>query len=200
MPLDLFLDSIQDIDLYLFQAKYSYLYDPTIHQIALIWRNKLTWIPLYITLLSTLYYRSKQQVVTLVVSSLFLIALSDLLCAQVLKDFFMRSRPCHLPELQPYFHLGLDCSQTFSFPSCHAMNHIALASLWTWFFRGLWEKIGLWVWAVSIGLCQFYIGVHYLSDVLSGFVFGYFLHFIVKKSIIFAYKIGNLNFSRIPNP
>lgn len=89
-----------------------------------------------------------------------------------LKDFISRERPGaeHLVEVG-----GL------SFPSGHAMNSAAffgfLAFL-IWFYakennNGIWfYVVGLIALILLIGISRVYLGVHYPSDVLAGFIAG----------------------------
>ena len=89
----------------------------------------------------------------------------------VLKDWFERTRPAPVEGLIP--------AQAFSFPSGHAMVAAAF-----YFFVGYlaWQLLKgrtrvvcaafLVVIALLIGLSRLYLGVHYLTDVVAGYVAG----------------------------
>lgn len=66
------------------------------------------------------------------------------------------------------------CGGGYSFPSSHATNHFALATLlflsWGRKFRS-WRWILL-LWAASIAYGQVYVGVHYPLDVSFGALLG----------------------------
>lgn len=94
------------------------------------------------------------------------IGATDALGTQI-KNFVQRLRPClTLPEVQKL----LGCGGAFSFPSNHAANTAAAAA----FFHILYPRSGWisWPLVLAIGLSRVYIGAHYLTDVLGGWVVG----------------------------
>lgn len=89
----------------------------------------------------------------------------------LLKFMFHRSRPVG-PLVDEYF---------FSFPSGHAMNSTifygAIAYMFYHYTRdkilGVVAAISLGIWIFLIGISRIYLGVHYPSDVLAGFLAGF---------------------------
>jgi undecaprenyl-diphosphatase len=84
-----------------------------------------------------------------------------------LKGLVQRPRPCvTLSDV----HQLLGCGGAFSFPSNHAANTAAAAA----FFQILYPRSGWisWPLVLAIGLSRVYIGAHYLTDVLGGWVVG----------------------------
>jgi undecaprenyl-diphosphatase len=84
-----------------------------------------------------------------------------------LKTLLQRPRPCL--RLQDVHEL-LGCGSAFSFPSNHAMNTAAAAA----FFQMLYPRSGWisWPLVAAIGVSRVYIGAHYMTDVLGGWVLG----------------------------
>jgi membrane-associated phospholipid phosphatase len=90
----------------------------------------------------------------------------------VLKELFHRTRPAPVG--------GFIEAQQFSFPSGHAMVSAAfyfvLAYLVWRLVRG-WRRAmlvgGLIALVLLIGLARLYLGVHYLSDVIAGYIVGF---------------------------
>lgn len=88
----------------------------------------------------------------------------------VLKLYFRRARP------EPFFDAVLPAS--YSFPSGHALVSFCiygiLAAFATRHLASRWWRIVIWTLAVSlilgIGLSRIYLGVHYPSDVLAGYL------------------------------
>jgi undecaprenyl-diphosphatase len=67
-------------------------------------------------------------------------------------------------------HMLVDCGPGKSFPSSHAVNNFAVATLlstyyrrWQWWFFG---------WAALVALSRPAVGVHYPSDILGGAAIG----------------------------
>ena len=84
-----------------------------------------------------------------------------------LKDLVGRVRPCQV--LDSLNSLVL-CGGTASFPSNHAVNTAAAAV----FFQVLYPKSGWVSWPIValVGLSRVYIGAHYVTDILGGWVIG----------------------------
>lgn len=100
-----------------------------------------------------------------------LIALSDQVSSNWLKDVFDRPRPCiTLPDARL---VGTGCSNRGSMPSSHAANMTAAALHFALFYRRRRAVVvALAALAVAIGYSRVYVGVHYPSDVLGGMVVG----------------------------
>lgn len=87
--------------------------------------------------------------------------------ANLIKDAIPRTRPCHvIPEV----HLLAGCTQSSAFPSNHASNMFAIATMawlelrrWRWIFPAL---------AAAIAYSRVYVGVHYPGDVVIGALLG----------------------------
>ncbi|QCR24235.1 phosphatase PAP2 family protein [Pontibacter sp. SGAir0037] len=93
------------------------------------------------------------------------------LSVQYTKKYISRDRPVDV---------GYYEEPNFSFPSGHATTAIAqygiVAHLLLQVFRDRWKRrVVLWLMAVliiAIGFSRIYLGVHFLSDVLAGFLLG----------------------------
>ena len=89
----------------------------------------------------------------------------------VLKDWFQRTRPAPVDSFIP--------GQAFSFPSGHAMVaaafYLYIGYLAWRLLPGRWRYICatlLVLVAFTIGLSRLYLGVHYLTDVVAGYIAG----------------------------
>lgn len=95
-----------------------------------------------------------------------LIGLVDLMGAQI-KHLVARPRPCMVLS---DVHQIEACGKAFGFPSNHAINTATAAA----FFQVLYPKSGWLSWPLVglIGLARVFIGAHYVTDVLGGWVLG----------------------------
>ena len=98
--------------------------------------------------------------------------LADLVSSSVLKPVVGRDRPCHEVQLEGEVFPMVHCGNNGSFTSSHAANHMALAAAISMLLlrRRKWLAALLYFWAFLIGYAQIYVGVHYPTDVLGGFL------------------------------
>jgi undecaprenyl-diphosphatase len=105
-----------------------------------------------------------------------LVVLSDQLSSSVLKQLFDRARPCHTVNgipIVPEVRLLVGCGSGRSFPSSHAVNNFAVATLFVMYYRR-WGW-AFFTWASLVALSRVAIGVHYPSDILGGALIGVIL-------------------------
>jgi undecaprenyl-diphosphatase len=101
------------------------------------------------------------------------LALSDTVSSRIIKELVSRPRPCAevggIPMIQG-IHQLVPCGPGKSFPSSHAVNNFAVATVFSWYYRKyLWAFIA---WASVIALSRPAVGVHYPSDILCGAMIG----------------------------
>jgi len=111
------------------------------------------------------------------------IAASDQLSSSVIKHLVNRMRPCFtLPDVD----LLVRCGSGLSFPSSHAVNNFAAATLLSFYYRR-------WTWAFItyaslVALSRPYVGVHYPSDAVGGAVIGTLVCFVILFLWLFVEK------------
>ena len=127
-------------------------------------KQNFIW-PGAICLLSFLWIK-RMRGLALILATIIAVAFSDLLGA-TLKDLIARDRPCHI--LANVKDIA-NCSNSFSFPSNHAINTFTFATIVTLAYRNF--GFLLYSLALFIGYSRVYLGVHYPTDVLAGIICG----------------------------
>ncbi|HSQ73975.1 MAG TPA: phosphatase PAP2 family protein [Bacteroidota bacterium] len=98
---------------------------------------------------------------------------ADQLSSFVIKPALERPRPCHTVngvQVVQQVHLLVHCGGGKSFPSSHAVNNFAVATLFPFFYRR-WAW-AFFTWAGLVALSRVTVGVHYPSDILGGAMIG----------------------------
>jgi undecaprenyl-diphosphatase len=102
---------------------------------------------------------------------LVLLLVGDAITHYLLKGFIHRPRPCWvIPEarvLADTTRLSMN-----SFPSNHSFNSAAVATFVALLMKNRTMTIGLATVVLMVGFSRVYVGVHYPSDVLAGFLLG----------------------------
>lgn len=99
------------------------------------------------------------------------IAIGTLIFTSLLKLVLRRARPVNDYVRGMLF-------QTFSFPSGHAAGAVVSYGLAAAVIVGKWPEFSLAAWSIAlflwlmIGLSRIYLGAHYASDVIGGWVVG----------------------------
>ena len=98
------------------------------------------------------------------------VGLSDLLTVRLLKPWVARLRPCREYQDVVVVVKGW-CGGDYGFPSSHAANAAAIASLLWLLAPRKWSVAAVMI-VLMVGFSRIYLGVHYPGDVLAGFAVG----------------------------
>lgn len=164
---------LKDIDYTIFHFINQTISNPVFDIILPFLRDAYNWIPLYLFLGLYLLKKYKTNAIKYLILIVVTFALADAISYHILKPCICRLRPCHSTTLHARLLLG-HCGGKWSFPSSHASNHmaIALTIVLAKIFTKKWINY-LWIfWALSIGFAQIYVGVHYPTDIIAGFILG----------------------------
>ncbi|THH41382.1 phosphatase PAP2 family protein [Neolewinella litorea] len=165
---------MMSLDHSLFQFINQELANPFLDAALPVYRDKLTWIPLYAAILWVMYRTcGARQTLYLLLCIGLVITVADQLAATVIKPWAGRLRPCADPVLSEKVRVLVSCGGQYSFPSNHATNHFALATVLSLTLVRQWQwRLLLWLWAATIALAQVYVGKHFPGDILAGAVLG----------------------------
>ncbi len=149
------------------------------------------WWPLFALLLYGVYnqYGVKKTLILLLCIA-FLISFTDQ-ATNLFKHGFQRLRPCNNPEINTLIRI-VKRSKSFSFFSGHAANTMAVAVFLYQVFKPKYRYLWLlFAWPIVFAYTRIYLGLHFPSDILCGFLFGtltgktssiVYLKFIQKKT------------------
>lgn len=139
-----------------------------------VWREKMTWIPLYVFFAFLAYRNLKIRGVWLIVAAIACAGAADFTSSSLIKPAVKRIRPCNDPTVKTDVRLLAPCGSGYSFTSSHATNHFALATFLFFTMGSILKKYKwtLFIWAALIGFAQIYVGVHYPFDVGAGTILG----------------------------
>jgi undecaprenyl-diphosphatase len=139
-----------------------------------IYSGKLIWLPLAVVGLGVFVYKVKWQEAVLLLACAVLIGiLCDYVSASVIKPFFERPRPTHHPDFQTYVEVVKNYrGGKYGFISNHAANNFGIAAFTSLLFRYRYYTITIILWATITAYSRIYLGVHFISDVAGGAIWG----------------------------
>lgn len=158
-----------------------------------IYSDKFTWIPLSLILLGVLLYKVEWRKIALFVFCGILIGLlCDMVPAELIKPFFGRLRPSHHPDFKDIVDVVLERrGGRFGFISNHAANGFGIAIFTSLLFKYRYYTITVYSWAIITAYSRIYLGVHFITDILGGFIWGtivgilvYYLYIFFRKKIL----------------
>lgn len=177
------IDALLELDRTVFYVINNLASNAFLDAIMPYWREKTTWIPLYLIGAAWLGYRYRWRALFYLLGIGLCVLIADQLSAGIIKPAVERLRPCRDTGLAEAARVLVGCGGGYSFPSAHATNHFAVAVfvLLTWGRTwGAWRYLLL-LWAASIALGQVYVGVHYPLDITAGALIGTAIGWGVSK-------------------
>lgn len=141
--------------------------------------ERFIWVPMYIAILFT-FYRSFnwRQATVFVLCTVLTITLTDQIGASLIRPYFERPRPFHPDSPVSEFVMLVEWHRpggSYGFPSCHAANTIALATLVSLWLKRRPVTLFLFLWAIVTCYSRIYLAAHYPGDLVAGALLGLFV-------------------------
>ena len=161
----------------LLQGSDSLFFDRVIYTLTLPW----TWIPLYVMLIVLIIKNNEttKQIALLLFFAILSVVCADVLIDNVAKPLFMRWRPAR----DPFIKYTVDVVNEyrggkFGFFSAHAANTMSVAVFFALVVKSRIFSLVVILWSLLNGYTRIYLGVHYPSDVLTGWIWGMVIAFV----------------------
>lgn len=157
-----------------------------------IYSDKFTWIPLALIFLGVLIYKMKWKELALLLFCALLIGLlCDMVPAELIKPFFARFRPSHHPDFKDVVGLVLDKrGGQYGFISNHAANGFGIAIFTSLLFKYRYYTIAIYSWVIVTAYSRIYLGVHFITDVLGGLIWGTLIGLLVYYYYLHMRKVA----------
>ncbi len=160
------LESILAFDTWLFYAINTGMANWIFDEAMPVVTNTAYWRPIYAGALLLLIWRGGRRGRWCAAALLVAVAALDPLSLHLLKEPIGRLRPYDALEgVRQLVDSGAG-----SFPSNHALNNAAAATILTFFYRRRW--VLWWTIALTVSYSRVYCGVHWPTDIAAGLVIG----------------------------
>jgi undecaprenyl-diphosphatase len=143
--------------------------------------KQTSWIPLFLLLLYLIYHKLgiKRTLYLLLFVSILLVLTDQ--TANLFKNGVQRLRPCNNPEINSFIRI-VQSRNSFSFFSGHATSSMAVATFLYLIFKKDFQYFWLlFLWPFIFAYSRIYLGLHYPLDIISGYLCGSILAFLMFK-------------------
>lgn len=155
-----------------------------------LFSGSVIWIPIAAFLIFRLVYKKKwTEWLPLLIAIILLFICCDQFSSGFVKPTFARLRPTHYPVIMDHVRTlyGYTGGQ-YGFMSGHATNAFGFAMLTSLVFKNKVYTIFIFIWAAIMAYSRIYLGVHFISDVFAGAVFGSLIGYSVFRLYVLTTK------------
>ena len=141
----------------------------------LIITSQVNWIPFFLLLFYIIYTKLGLKKAGYLLLFIAVLVLVTDQVTNLVKYSVQRARPCNNPDINTIIRI-VQSRSSFSFFSGHAANTMAVATFLYFIFKKQFKYFGLlFLWPLIFAYSRIYLGLHYPLDILSGYVFGFFI-------------------------
>lgn len=144
--------------------------------------KQLNWIPIFLIILYLVFtqYGWKHSLLIILMIALLLL-ITDQTTNHLFKFRFERLRPSSNPDLDGLIR-AVKTSHTFSFISGHASNSMAACFFLYTVLKSRVKYIEImFLWPLIFAYSRIYLGLHYPSDIIVGYIWGIVTALLVLK-------------------
>ncbi len=163
---------------------------PAFDSLWLAITKQANWTPFFILLGFFIYKKIgiKNLGIIIVFIALLLLVCNE--SVEFFKETFKRIRPCNNPEIKDIIRI-VHQSNTFSFFSGHAANSMATMTFLFLILKKHYQYSFLvFLYPLIFAYSRIYLGVHYPTDILTGYFFGCIYGIIFYKG--YEYFLGRI--------
>ena len=141
------------------------------------------------------YRQEMREVVCFLFFVGLLVFLTDQISSGIFKPFFQRLRPTHHPSTVQAVKTVLDYKGgMYGFISSHAANFMAIGIFLSLVVRRKLFTLFVLILMLTVSYSRIYLGVHFITDVLGGFI----LAFVTAPFVYFLYRNARTVFLAVP--
>lgn len=149
------------------------------------------WIGLYVAIVCGLWIRyGLRSMLLVLVATALTVFIADQATATYMRPFFGRLRPSNLENPISEFIIIVNeyRAGAFGFPSSHAANTVAVATLLSLIIRNVRFTVMICLWSLLNCYSRMYLGVHYPGDLMVGACFGAAVGLTVYYLVRYVYQ------------
>jgi undecaprenyl-diphosphatase len=150
--------------------------------------KQLSWTPVFLVVFYLLYKKIGAKNFGIAILFIAIIILISDQTANLFKNTFQRIRPCNDISIADQLRIYWDKSGSFSYFSGHATNSMATATfvfmILKWYYKNAFL---LFLFPLIFAYSRIYLGLHFPTDILSGYVVGFLYGFLLYK--VFEKKV-----------
>lgn len=172
---------------------------------SIFWDNAMwtftsivTWVPIIVLVLYIAFKNQLLKEGLLVLMSLTLVIfLSVHLSSSFFKPLFQRFRPTHHPDYMDLVQIVNNFrGEQYGFISGHATNSFGIAIFLALLFKNKFVTTFFLFWALLNSYSRIYLGVHFISDIVAGLIFGSLIGLLIYELYI-ALRVRFFNVSQL---
>jgi undecaprenyl-diphosphatase len=158
---------------------------PAYDGLWLLITKQANWTPFFLLLAYLIYKKTGLKNLVIIILFLALLLLIGNETVEFCKNHFQRLRPCNDPQIKDIIRI-IHQSDTFSFFSGHAANSMASMMFLFLILKKYYKYAFLiFLYPIIFAYSRIYLGVHFPSDILTGYTFGIIFGIVFYKMYSF---------------